>query len=172
MPASEIYPKEQEVLSLVQSELSQVRKCLVYTVNVNKPDAAGRMQEILERHGIKARVLRATVDPPKREQWITDAVKDGLEVLICNPNLVKTGLDLIYFPTIIYLQTGYDVFTLRQSSRRSWRIGQDKPVKVFWLYYKETMQQRAIVLVGKKTVASQAIEGFLQEDGLASMVET
>ncbi|MEL7893404.1 DEAD/DEAH box helicase, partial [Pseudomonas aeruginosa] len=40
---------------------------------------------------------------------------------------VKTGLDLLDFPTIAFMQTGYKVYTLQQAARRSWRIGQKHP---------------------------------------------
>jgi len=73
------------------------------------------------------------------------------------------------FPTIIFYQTGYSIFTLRQASRRSWRIGQDKPVRIHYLHYRGTMQERALELVGKKLSASLAIEGKLTADGLASL---
>jgi hypothetical protein len=92
-----------------------------------------------------------------------------VQVVIGNPMLVQTGLDLLDFPTIIFYETGYSVFTLRQASRRSWRIGQDRPVRVHYLHYTGTMQERAIELVGKKLSASLAIEGKLTDDGLASM---
>jgi hypothetical protein len=78
-------------------------------------------------------------------------------------------LDLLDFPTIIFYQTGYSIFTLRQASRRSWRIGQDKPVRIHYLHYSGTMQERALELVGKKLSASLAIEGKLTGDGLASL---
>jgi len=35
--------------------------------------------------------------------------------LVCNPELVKTGLDLLDFPTICFLQTGYSVYTVQQA---------------------------------------------------------
>jgi hypothetical protein len=85
------------------------------------------------------------------------------------PKLVQTGLDLYDFPTLIFYQTGYSVFTLRQASRRSWRIGQKKPVKVYYLFYTGTMQERAMQLMGKKMEASLAIEGKFSEEGLLAM---
>jgi hypothetical protein len=33
------------------------------------------------------------------------------------------------FPTIIFMQTAYNVYTVQQASRRSWRIGQTLDVK-------------------------------------------
>jgi hypothetical protein len=43
---------------------------------------------------------------------------------------VETGLDLLAFPTLYFYETGYSLHTLRQASRRSWRIGQRHPVRV------------------------------------------
>lgn len=63
--------------------------------------------------------LKATVDTARREDWILDQVDRGIDVLITNPELVKTGLDLLDFPTIAFLQTGYNVYTLQQAARRS-----------------------------------------------------
>jgi hypothetical protein len=38
-------------------------------------------------------------------------------VLIANPDLVKTGFDLLEFSTIVFLQSGYNVYMLQQVSR-------------------------------------------------------
>lgn len=94
--------------------------------------------------------------------------KRGLDCLITNPALVQTGLDLIEFPTVVYCQSGYSVYTLRQSSRRSWRIGQDKPVKIYYFVYTGTMQEQALKLLALKINANLIIEGELGEDGLAT----
>jgi hypothetical protein len=50
------------------------------------------------------------VDTSKREDWILDQVDRGIDVLICNPELVKTGLDLLDFPIIVFMQTGYNIY--------------------------------------------------------------
>lgn len=92
--------------------------------------------------------------------------------LICNPNLIKTGLDLIEFPTLIFFQTGYSIFTLRQASRRSWRIGQDKPVKVYYLAYSGTMQETALALMAAKMETALAVEGDLTDKGLAALADS
>jgi SNF2 family DNA or RNA helicase len=74
--------------------------------------------------GLKVATLSASVAAEKREDWVADQVDRGIDVLITNPELVKTGLDLLEFPTIVFLQSGYNVYTLQQAARRSWRIGQ------------------------------------------------
>ena len=62
----------------------------------------------------------------------------------------------------------YSVYTMRQASRRSWRIGQTRPVRVVFMAYRGTLQSDALKLVAKKLQSSLAVEGELPEDGLAA----
>lgn len=87
--------------------------------------------------GLKVAVLKATVATEKREDWVADQVDKGIDVPICNPELIKTGLDLLEFPPIVFMQAGYGVYTLMQAARRSWRIGQQHGVEVAFLGYAE-----------------------------------
>jgi len=169
LPEDRIYGKEQHLLNIVRQELAQGRRCFVYCVYTNTRDITARLKDILTQNGIRAEILRSQVKPELREEWLREKVEQDIQVIIGNPILVQTGLDLLDFPTIIFYQTGYSIFTLRQASRRSWRIGQDKPVRIHYLHYQGTMQERALELVGKKLSASLAIEGKLTDDGLASL---
>jgi hypothetical protein len=58
---------------------------------------------------------------------------------------------------------------MRQAARRAWRIGQPRECYVYYLYYKDTMQHRAMHLMSKKMAAALALEGEFSEDGLAAM---
>ncbi|MBI5250739.1 MAG: DEAD/DEAH box helicase family protein [Desulfomonile tiedjei] len=169
LPSDRVYPKEAELLKIVHGEISQSRRSFVYCTFTNTKDVTGRLKEIVARQGFSVEILRSSVKPEQREEWLRQKVTEDVQVVIGNPMLVQTGLDLLDFPTIIFYQTGYSVFTLRQASRRSWRIGQKEPVHIHYLHYKDTMQERALELVGKKLSASLAIEGKLTDDGLASM---
>ena len=80
-----------------------------------------------------------------------------------------TYLDLLLFPTIFFVQTGYSIYTLRQASRRSWRIGQKEPVRVAFFTYSDTAQESCLRLMGKKLLVSLAMEGKLHVDGLQAM---
>ena len=170
-PLSEerLYPKEKALVDLVAAERMAGRRVLVYVTHTGTRDITGRMEDILTRHGFRAAVMKAdAVAPDKREAWVADRVKKGLDVLICHPRLVQTGLDLIDFPTICWAETDYSVYVMRQASRRSWRIGQTRPVKVVFMSYKNTLQADALKLVAKKLQSSLAVEGELPEDGLAA----
>src|SRR2546428_405035 len=78
---------------------------------------------------------------------------------------------LLAFPTIFFVQTGYSIYTLRQASRRSWRIGQKEPVRVAFFTYSDTAQESCLRLMGKKLLVSLAMEGKLHAEGLQRMDE-
>ena len=170
-PLSEekLYPKEKALIDLVAAERLEGRRVLAYVTHTGTRDITGRMDDILTRHGFRVAVMKAdAVAPERREAWVADKVKEGIDVLICHPRLVQTGLDLIDFPTIVWDETDYSVYVVRQASRRSWRIGQTRPVKVVFMSYRNTLQADALKLVAKKMQSSLAVEGELPEDGLAA----
>ena len=170
-PLSEekLYPKEKALVDLVAKERLEGRRVLVYVTHTGTRDITGRMDDILTRHGFRVAVMKAdAVAPDKREKWVADRVKQGIDVLVCHPRLVQTGLDLIDFPTIVWGEVDYSVYVMRQASRRSWRIGQTRPVKVVYMSYRNTLQADALKLVAKKLQSSLAVEGELPEDGLAA----
>jgi hypothetical protein len=83
--------------------------------------------------------------------------------------LVETGLDLLAFPTLYFYETGYSLHTLRQASRRSWRIGQRFPVRVKFVTYSGTMQETCLRLMGKKMLVALMMEGKFSGEGLQAL---
>lgn len=160
-----LLPKEQELVDLVRVERAQGRKVLCYLTFTDSRDIRPRLRSILEKEGFKVGVLNASVEPKKREAWVRNNTRD-IDVLLVNAELVKTGLDLYEFPTVVFYQIGYNIFTLRQAARRSWRIGQTQPVKVIFLCYQDTIQELALTLIAKKLEVALLVEGDLPE-GLA-----
>lgn len=172
LPEEMIYPKEQRFMELVQAELSLGRRVLLYVTHTGERDITGRIEGLLKRASIPASVLKShTVSPEQREAWIQDRLNHGIQVLITQPRMVQTGLDLLDFPTIIFYEPEYSVYTLRQASRRSWRIGQHQPVKVFFMAYQETLQEKGLHLIAAKVRSALAVEGELLDSGLSAFNE-
>jgi hypothetical protein len=132
-------------------------------------DVNARLEHVLSAAGLRVAVLRASVPTQKREEWYDRQLESGVEVVVCHPKLVETGLDLLAFPTLYFYQTGYSLHTLRQASRRSWRIGQRHPVRVKFLTYKGTMQEVCLRLMGKKMLVALMMEGKFSGEGLQSL---
>lgn len=167
----DLLPKESHLIKILQAEKKEGRKTAIFLEHTGTRDLIPTLLGKLAESGISPLILRGqAVKPEHREEWLKAQMSTGLyDCLLCNPNLVKTGLDLLEFPTIIFFQCGYSVFTLRQASRRSWRIGQDKAVRVFFMAYTATMQDKALSLMAQKMETSLAVEGELSDQGLAAL---
>ena len=97
-----------------------------------------RLERILQREGIRVAVLTSDVKPELREAWYERQSRQGVQVVIGHPKLCCLGLDLLEYPDLFFWETGYSLYTLRQASRRSWRIGQREEVTVKYFAYANT----------------------------------
>jgi len=166
-----VYAKEQRLVEEIKSSLEHGRKVQVFAVYTQKRDVTRRLESILAKEGVHVAVLTTQVSPEERETWYERQLRAGVQVVIAHPRLVQTGLDLWSFPDILFYETGYSIYTLRQASRRSWRIGQRSNVNVKFFYYAGTMQEACLRLMGKKLLVSLAMEGKFASDGLQAIDE-
>lgn len=169
LPETDTYAKEQRLIGDIREELRQGRRCQVYATFTGKHDVTARLERVLQQAGFRVAVLRSTVATDKREAWYERQLRAGVEVVLCHPKLVATGLDLLAFPTLYFYETGYSLHTLRQASRRSRRIGQVHPVRVKFLAYRGTMQETCIRHMGKKMLVALMMEGKFSGEGLQSL---
>ena len=116
-------------------------------------------------------MLTTQVAPEEREAWYERQLRSGVQVVVGHPRLTQTGLDVWAFHDIYCYETGYSIYTLRQASRRSWRIGQRNNVNVKFFYYAGTMQEACVRLMGKKLLVSLAMEGKFASEGLQATDE-
>jgi hypothetical protein len=170
-----LWPKEKKLLEILRQEKAQGRQCWVFCVYTSTHPVLERLEKIIQQAGFTVKTLDADKVPTRnRSAWIARNAP-GVDVIISHPQPVRTGLTLFdamgahNFPSLIFYETGYDLFTLRQASRRSWRIGQRHPCRVYYLYYQQTMQSRAMGLMAQKLDASLALEGQFSAEGLAAM---
>lgn len=112
------------------------------------------------------------VPKKKREEFIKKDVKKGAQILITNPELVKTGTNLIDFAPIVRYQMDYQVYTERQARGRTRRIGQSKDCTIYYLYYINSLQEDITKLMATKIVASEAIEGNMDAAGLEAITDS
>lgn len=171
LPQQFAYAKERKLLEEIKKELAEGRRVQVFAVYTQKREVTSRLERMLREHGIACAVMRSSIDTAKREAWYERRIKEGVQVFIAHPKLVETGLDLLFAPTIIFYESGYSLHTLRQASRRSWRIGQCQPVRVKFLCYEATMQARCLRLMGKKLLVALAMEGKFAGEGLQTLDE-
>lgn len=161
--------KEEKFLEIVRDKIEAGEKVLVYYHWTNRTDVAKKLSDLLKEEGMSVAILTSSVKAREREAWINKKIEEGIDVLLCNPILVETGLDLLDFTTIIFYQLGYNLSTMRQASRRSWRLSQTKNIEVYFMFYADTIQEQALALMATKLQAAMSIEGKFSEEGLNAM---
>ncbi|NLF79469.1 MAG: SWF/SNF helicase family protein [Chloroflexi bacterium] len=166
-----LYPKEEWLVEMIREELAQGRNVGVFLRQTRTRDIQPRLERIIREHIPEARpfVLKGSVDPDRRESLVQQQLEAGCNVLIANPRLVSTGLDLVAFPTLAFYEIDYSLFTVVQASRRAWRIIQDLPCKVFYPFYEGTMEHQAVNLIGRKQQAANLLYGETGGGGLSDL---
>lgn len=165
--------KDRRIVELLRDAKSQGRKALVFVEYTGKWAGDTRVAEMLKANGIRPLVMKSTSVPSaKRLDWIRKHFKHNqYDCLICQPKLVEVGLNLREFPEVIFFQTGYSTYVLRQASRRSYRPGQTQEVVVRYLINRKTAQEHAMSLIASKLEASLILEGELSDKGLVALSE-
>ncbi len=168
LPDDQLFPKEKAIIDLILEHKKNGRRSLLFCQQTNRRDITRRWVQILADAGLQAAVLR--VAPDKREAWVAKQVENSVDVIITHPKKVETGMDLLQFPTIIWMGIEYSVYTVMQASRRSWRIGQEEDVQVYFFNYDDTLQHDAMYLIAAKIAASVRVNGdLIQDDSLAEL---
>lgn len=176
-----LLPKEEKLIELLKKEISEGRNCVVYAEYTASPDTcvSERLKEIIEKH-VKVRteiLYSSSPAPSEREAWMHEKAEHGVRIFITNPRCVETGLDFCWikngieynFPTLVFYQMGYSLFTTWQASRRAYRLIQKEECRVFYMGYEETVQTSVISLIAQKQVATSAIQGKFSTEGIAAM---
>lgn len=176
LPVDTTLPKEKKLQEIIEGEMSEGRKAIVYVrdtgSSVAERDIRPRLQTKLEEIGAKVCILdTSTTSTNARSEWLEQKMNgEGYDVCIVSQELVKVGLDLLCTPTLIYYQFSWSLFTINQSSRRAWRIGQSQECRLFYLAYEDTFQEKMAELIAQKNRATAAINGEVSSDGLSAML--
>ena len=177
-PKTSLHQKEAKLIELTSGELIEKRPTIIYVRDTGSSNAdrdiQPRLKKILEENieGAKVAILRTnTTKTDQRSHWLKQKVeKEGYNIVIVSMELVKVGLDLICTPTLVFYQFSWSMFTMGQASRRSWRIGQTRECRLYYLSYRETFQEQMATLIAMKSKASAAINGDVSTDGLNAML--
>jgi len=117
-------------------------------------------------------VLKNTVTAERRERVIEAQIAAGVNVVICNPELVKTRLDLIYFPTLIFYEITFNLGTMMQAAARSYRLNQTHThCRTYYLFAEHTMEHTAVQLMSRKQRAAKLLTGDVGLTGLDALTE-
>lgn len=169
-----IYVKEQALIDLLTDELANNRPCVVYLRQTATRDIQPRIEKLIRQHVPNAvpYILKNTVSAEKREKVIENEVSNGVNIILCNPELVKTGLDLVFAPTLIFFEIVFNLSTQMQAAARSYRLNQShEHCKTIYMFAEGTMEHTAVQLMSRKQRAAKLLTGDIGLTGLEALTE-
>lgn len=178
-------PKEKLFIKTIKAEIEEGRNCFVYATYTSSAEAnvTWRLKDLVEHycnlHGRVEIIQSTSPTASKREEWFHKRASEGIKVFITNPMNVETGLDFCFkykgveynFPTLMFYQTGYQLATIWQASRRAYRLNQKQECRNYYFAYEGTLQEAALEIMAKKQTATAAIQGHFSAEGLSAMAK-
>lgn len=161
-----LFNKERKLIETIEKEISEERRVLVYSIYSGTKGVSKRLMDVLSKR-FKVAELTSSIKLQKREEWIEKQYQKGVQVIITHPRCVETGLDIVQYPSIYFFETSYDIKLMRQAERRAYRPNNRRECRIYYSYYKNTLQEEALKLQGSKKASSLAIEGIFSEDMLS-----
>jgi hypothetical protein len=172
-----ILPHHRWLADYCAAQIEQGRRVLIYAQHTGTdnilPDVAAKVTQIAaQQHGVTLKtacLYSTTVDTDKRRDWFQAREQDGTNVVLCNPQLVETGLNLIGWTSSVVLEPIYSLFTLAQAKRRAFRPTQTRDCEVTFLCYANSMSEQAISIVARKSAAAAILSGDTLDGGLMEL---
>lgn len=160
-----LYPLERELHTIVAREVAAGRPTMIYIEQNDVRSTSDRLAHVLG--DFEPWALPNSVDPEDREDAINAAVDAGHTVLLVPYRRVLEGLNLQKIKTICWFELAMNLFMLDQASRRSWRLGQDTLVRLYYLAYKGTATHKQLIRLGTKSGAAALFAGNTPDGALA-----
>ncbi len=153
-----LYPMEKRLIEIVQQELAEGRRSMIYFEQNDLRSMARRLEWVLKDY--YPWTLPNGVEAEDRQQAILDAVASGHQVIIVPYRRVNEGLNLQEaVDTIIWYEMAMNLFMLDQASRRAWRLGKREEVRIYYLVYAGTAGHAKLRKLGGQSGAAAAFAG-------------
>lgn len=109
------------------------------------------------------------IDVVRRAKYLNDAFQRH-QIMIATSKDLAVGIDLNNAQNIIWYQVPSDVTQILQAQRRVLRLSDyQKDSKVWFLYYKNTTQEKTILQVANSAVNNSATYNVRQDDNMARL---
>lgn len=161
--------KDQRLLEILKPEISDGHRVVVFTSwqTMNR-----RLVDFLEDQGM--RVMRIDGTRTKSEKWLNiDAwrTENKWDVMVASIKSMGVAVNLppltddFHCKTAVFMCPEWVPGKMRQAWKRVHRQGQTQPCSIWWLYHKDSIEERIGRMLGKKEQATTtAIDRVKVED--------
>lgn len=157
--AIEKTPKFMKLQSILQEHPD---KTIIFIQDTN-------LGKVLADHLDRAFCLPASISKAEVEQCVNEKLANDYDILIATTKQISTGIDINNAHQVIWYQVPADVTAILQAQRRVFRLNSTNNSKVWFLYYKNTIQEQIITDVSKSATNNAAAYNVRAKDNLAKL---
>jgi SNF2 family DNA or RNA helicase len=152
-----------DLMQMIDDLLGEGRKILVFSQFTSM---LALIEEELEARNIRYALL--TGETRDRSAQVAAFQQGAVPIFLISLKAGGVGLNLTAADTVIHYDPWWNPAAENQATDRAWRIGQDKPVFVYKLIAKGTLEEKIQLLQQKKSELAQSIlsEGESQKMAL------
>lgn len=152
--------KLETCVSLIASASAAGHKILLFSQFASMLE---RIRERLLQEGISSHLLVGATPKEERSRMVQAFASDEVPVFLISLKAGGTGLNLTAADIVIHYDPWWNVAAQNQATDRAYRIGQDKPVTVYKLILKDTIEENLLKLQNAKlALAAQVVsEGMV-----------
>ena len=152
--------KLETCVSLIASASAAGHKILLFSQFASMLE---RIQERLLQEGISSHLLVGATPKEERSRMVQAFASDEVPVFLISLKAGGTGLNLTAADIVMHYDPWWNVAAQNQATDRAYRIGQEKPVTVYKLILKDTIEENLLKLQNAKlALAAQVVsEGMV-----------
>lgn len=152
--------KLETCVSLIASASAAGHKILLFSQFASMLE---RIRERLLQEGISSHLLVGETPKEERSRMVQAFASDEVPVFLISLKAGGTGLNLTAADIVIHYDPWWNVAAQNQATDRAYRIGQEKPVTVYKLILKDTIEENLLKLQNAKlALAAQVVsEGMV-----------
>lgn len=152
--------KLETAVSLIGSAVEGGHKLLVFSQFASM---LAIIKGRLEKEGISCHLLTGSVRREERNRMVAAFQEDSVPVFLISLKAGGTGLNLTAADIVIHYDPWWNVAAQNQATDRAHRIGQERPVTVYKLIMKDTIEENILKLQeSKRLLADQIVtEGMV-----------
>ena len=169
LPDSKAESAKLEALEELMDELLQGgHKALVFSQFV---DHLGLIRELLDRRGVSYQYLDGGTSAAKRKQAVQAFQAGRSDVFLISLKAGGLGLNLTAADSVIHMDPWWNPASEDQASDRAHRIGQVRPVTIYRIIAKQTIEEKILDLHHRKRELARSLLEDAESAGKLSEAE-
>src|SRR5690606_32716920 len=128
---------------------------IIYAVLVPEQE---RIFKLVQQEGLSAGLINGSVPGPQRAKIDEDFRAGPIQIVVASPKTAAVGFNWAHVDHVVFASMSYEDDDFLQAYRRAMRGTRTKPLRITVLQYEDSIDQRILQIVERKSGLSHCID--------------